>query len=58
MRYKIEVTEVLQRLVLVSAEDSNQAIEKVERMYAECELVLDSNDHISTKVSVLEKDVE
>ena len=52
MKYSIEVTEVLSRLVEVEAVDEGEAIERVRQMYRECEIVLDDSDYMETEFSV------
>ena len=48
MEYKVEITETLQHSVLILADDVDQTIQKVERMYKEAEIILDTTDYIST----------
>ena len=52
MKYCIEVTEVLSRLVEVEAVDEGEAIERVRQMYRKCEIVLDDSDYMETEFSV------
>ncbi len=52
MKYSIEVTEVLSRLVEVEAVDEDEAIERVRQMYRKCEIVLDDSDYMETEFSV------
>jgi len=54
--FKIEVREVLSRVVEIEAEDLETAIEKVEEQCNESEIVLDSDDFISRDVEELEQD--
>ena len=39
-KYRIEVTEVLSRIVEAEAENEDDAVEMVRQMYRNCELVL------------------
>jgi len=55
VEYKIEITEVLQRSILISAEDAKQAMKKAKKMYRECGIVLDSSDCVSTEILLLEE---
>ena len=51
-KYRIEVTEVLSRIVETEAENEDVAVEMVKQMYRNCELVLDASDYIETGISV------
>jgi len=51
-KYRIEVTEVLSRIVETEAENEDDAVEMVRQMYRNCELVLDASDYIETEISV------
>lgn len=42
--YKVEITELLQRIVEVEAESASEAIEKVSLQYANEKIVLDYDD--------------
>ncbi len=48
--FKVEITETLQRVVEVSANSVDEAISKVHKAYCEEDIVLDSNDHITTEI--------
>ena len=50
-KYRIEVTEVLSRLVEIEAESEEDAIETVRRMYKNCDIVLDASDYVETRIS-------
>jgi len=52
-KYKIEVTETLQRIVEVSARSVEEAIAQVTEKYREGEIVLDSSDFIDVKIEML-----
>lgn len=43
-KYKVEITEYLQRIVEVDADNERDAIEKVESMYDKEEIVLSADD--------------
>jgi len=45
MKYKVEVKEVLSRLVEVKAKSEEEAIKKVEKKYRNEEIVLDWKDN-------------
>jgi hypothetical protein len=51
-KYRIEVTEVLSRIVETDAENKDDAVEMVRQMYRNCELVLDASDYVQTEFSV------
>lgn len=46
--FYISVTEALNRIVEVHAEDTNEALQKVEDAYYNGEVVLDSEDFVDT----------
>ena len=51
-KYRIEVTEILSRIVETEADDENDAIEKVRQMYRDCNIILDSSDYIETNICI------
>ena len=51
-KYRIEVTEVLSRIVETDAENEDEAVEMVRHMYRNCELILDASDYVETEISV------
>ena len=53
-KYRIEVTEVLNRIVETEAESEDAAVEKIRKMYRNCEIVLDASDYVETEISVKE----
>lgn len=52
--YTICVTETLQRCITIKADTEEQAIDKVQEMYDNEEIVLDSSDFIETNIAKLE----
>lgn len=50
-KYRIEVTETLSRTVETEAESEEDAVEKVWRMYRDCDIVLDASDYVETEIS-------
>lgn len=44
MKYKVEITEILKRMVEVEADSEEQALTKVKQLYDNEEIVIDSND--------------
>ena len=57
-KYRIEVTEVLSRIVETEAENEDDAVEMVRQMYRNCELVLDASDYVETEISVKSEKAE
>ena len=51
-KYRIEVTEVLSRVVEIVAEDDEKALQTVKAMYQNSDLVLDASDYVLTEFSV------
>ena len=51
-KYRIEVIEVLSRIVEMVAEDEEEALQHVKAMYRNCDLVLDASDYVKTEFSV------
>lgn len=54
--YKVEITETLQRTIVVKAKSASEAIEKTKEMYHKEEIVLDSSDYIDTEYQILAED--
>lgn len=51
-KYRIEVTEVLSRIVETEAENAGDAVEMVRQMYRDCVIILDASDYVETEISV------
>ncbi|MDR2546342.1 MAG: DpnD/PcfM family protein [Lachnospiraceae bacterium] len=49
MRYSVEITETLQRIVEIVASSEDEAISLVERQYRNEEIVLDERDYVDTE---------
>lgn len=47
--FKIEIQEFLSRIIEVQAENKDDAIIKVKEMYRKEEVVLDSDDYVTTE---------
>lgn len=59
MKYYVSVTETLNRVVSVEADNESQAKDKVEAAYQCCELVLDSDDYVEDSAEItVENDQE
>lgn len=48
MLYEITIKEVLSRTYTVEAKSRLDALDQIREQYNNCEIVLDSNDHVST----------
>ena len=51
-KYRIEVTEILSRIIEAESESEADAVEMVRSMYQKGELILDASDYIKTEISV------
>ena len=51
-KYRIQVSEVLSRVVEVVAHDEDEAMQTVKAMYRNCDIVLDASDYTITEFSV------
>ena len=54
MKIKIEITETLQKTIEIEADNASDAISKVKNLYIKEDIVLDSNDYVSTEIKVVE----
>jgi hypothetical protein len=52
--YKIEVQEFLSRIIEIEAKSAEEAISKVREMYRNEEIVLDSDDYVTTEIEIYE----
>lgn len=50
----VEITETLQKLVKVRAQDENEAIKKVKNAYRDEKIILDSSDYMDTNFDLFE----
>lgn len=57
-KYKIEITETLQRIVTVEANSVLEALNKVEEQYDNEEIVLDSNDFVCKDIHLFNEKEE
>lgn len=53
--YKIEIQELLSRIIEIEAPSAEEAIDKVKEMYRTEEIVLDSDDYVSTEIDEFEE---
>ena len=51
-KYRVEITEILSRMIETEAETEDAAVEKVRQMYRNCVIILDDSDYIETEISV------
>ncbi len=51
-KFNIEITEILQKNISIKAKDFSQALELISRKYKDEEIVLSSEDYISTDFSM------
>lgn len=51
--FKIEIQEFLSRIIEVEAKTENEAITKARAMYENQEIVLDSDDFVSSEVELI-----
>lgn len=53
MIYQVEITETLQKVVSIEAEDECSAVSAVKQLYRTEDIVLDSSDYIGTDIDIL-----
>ena len=53
-KYTIEITEILQKQIVIYAEDIEEAILKAEELYQNQDIVLDDTNYIETKFEALD----
>ena len=51
-KYRVEVTEILSRIVEMESDSEDEAIEMVRQMYRNCNIILDASDYVETEISV------
>lgn len=55
MKYKIEITETLQRQIEIEANSKEEAEKIAKQKYQNEEIVLSSDDYVNTSISVIEQ---
>lgn len=55
-KFKVEIQEFLSRIIEVEAETKDEAISKVCELYRNEEIVLDSDDYVSTEIEIFPKE--
>ena len=53
--FKVEIQELLSRIVEVEANSIDEALDKVNQLYRNQEIVLDSNDFISNRIEAVQQ---
>ena len=53
--FKVVITETSSKVVEVQANNKNEALETVEEMYENCEIMLDWNDLDETDYTIIEE---
>jgi len=51
-KFNIEITEILQRNISIEAKNISQALELISKKYKNEEIILSSEDYISTDISI------
>ena len=54
MKYKVEITEFLQKTIEVDAQDEKEAYSKVKQMYDDEKIVLSADDFTDKEIKLLE----
>lgn len=54
MKFKVCITETLQRVIEVEAEDKDTAYDKADDMIKNEEIVLDSSDYVSREFEIMD----
>jgi hypothetical protein len=54
--FEFEVKEMLSRIIEITAENENEAYEKVKEMYQNEEIVLDNTDYLDTEIKKFENE--
>ena len=52
MLHNVEITETLQRVIPIEADNEYDAINKVRQLYKNEKIVLDSSDYIDTEINI------
>ncbi|MDW5300712.1 MAG: DpnD/PcfM family protein [Sedimentibacter sp.] len=50
-KFEFDITETLQRKIVIMAEDENEAYTKISHMYKLGEIVLDADDFIDSEIN-------
>ena len=52
MNYKVEIKEILSRLIDIEADNENEAIIKAKTEYRNQNVILDESDYIDTEINI------
>lgn len=51
-KYRVEILEILSRIVETDVESEDDAVKIVRQMYRNCDIVLDASDYVDTEIDV------
>ena len=54
MKYKIEITETLQKTIEIDADDIDEALLKVKHLYKDEKIILDDTSYIDTEFKAVD----
>lgn len=57
-KFKVEITETLQKTITIIAENEEAAIEEAKSLYHDEEIVLDDSNYIDTEYNIIENEEE
>lgn len=55
-KFKVEITETLQKTITIIAENESAAIEEAKSLYYDEEIILDDNAYIDTEYKIVESE--
>lgn len=55
-KYTIEITETLQKQIVIKAHSKEEAIQKIKEQYRNTDIVLDSEDYIDTQIQCVHEE--
>ena len=53
MNFKVEITETLQKIVEIDADNEEAAIKMAKHLYRNEEIVLDYSDYVDTEIDII-----
>jgi hypothetical protein len=53
MKYKVEITEILQKIIEVEASNEKEAYNIIKEKYLKEEIILDDTNYIETKIDII-----
>lgn len=56
--FKIEIQEFLSKIIDIEAENINEAVSKTKKMYQNGEIILDSDDYVTTEIDEFPKIIQ